>query len=207
MTAQVDKRLEQGARSRQEILDAAERVMSHQGYNGTSVALISKESGLPNSSIYWHFESKSAILAAVMERGARRFFEQTPLVRIDDPSPQARLEANLVLASETIIANRDFLRLLLLLVISNHDPKVQRVIADVRHEGRRRIRAIVEYAFETHGARAAAVADEYADYALACFDGIFFALQANPDLPFAGEIAKFAQAIALLGEQFLAGPR
>ena len=53
------KRLLQGAKSRDEILDAAMRMMSVRGFDGTSVADIARESGLPNSSIYWHFNSKA----------------------------------------------------------------------------------------------------------------------------------------------------
>ena len=35
---------------------------------GTSIALVSERSGLPASSIYWHFEDKDALIAAVIER-------------------------------------------------------------------------------------------------------------------------------------------
>ena len=48
--------------------------MAARGYSGTSVSDIARESGLPASSIYWHFASKTGVLTAVMERGAARFF-------------------------------------------------------------------------------------------------------------------------------------
>ena len=38
------------------------------GYSGTSIAAVSKASGLPPSSIYWHFTDKDDLLAAVIER-------------------------------------------------------------------------------------------------------------------------------------------
>ena len=69
------RRNAQGQRVREDILDAASRVMSLHGYEGASISAIMKESGIQKSSIYWQFDSKAAIAAAVMERGARRFFD------------------------------------------------------------------------------------------------------------------------------------
>ena len=57
-----------GDESRQRILDAAAQIAGERGYDGTSVALVSERSGLPASSIYWHFESKDELIAAVIER-------------------------------------------------------------------------------------------------------------------------------------------
>src|SRR5687768_185324 len=82
----------QGARSREEILDAAERLMGAHGYAATSISALAKASGLPPSSIYWHFGSKSGLLGAVMERGAWRFFDAAiPSTMEDLPEPRERL--------------------------------------------------------------------------------------------------------------------
>src|SRR6266446_7988510 len=64
--------------SRERILDAAEMLVAERGYAAASISLIAKVSGLPSSSIYWHFESKEDLLAAVVERGARRWLEAQP---------------------------------------------------------------------------------------------------------------------------------
>lgn len=48
----------------------ASRLMATRGYDGTSISALAKSSGLPASSIYWHFGSKEGVLKAVMERGA-----------------------------------------------------------------------------------------------------------------------------------------
>ena len=68
----------QGENSRELILDATERLMGTRGYAATSISDICKACGLPASSIYWHFGSKDGVLAAVMERGATRFFAAIP---------------------------------------------------------------------------------------------------------------------------------
>lgn len=85
----MDKQKLQGERPREEILDVASWMMSTRGFEGTSVADIARELGLPNSLIYWHFNSRAGILAAVMERGAERFFEAAGLT---DP-PEAHSPA------------------------------------------------------------------------------------------------------------------
>lgn len=72
------KKQRQGENSREQILDATERLMSTQGYAATAITHIRRETGLPASSIYWHFGSKEGVLAAVMERGAQRYFAQIP---------------------------------------------------------------------------------------------------------------------------------
>src|SRR5687767_10421400 len=78
MAASMTKRQQQGQSSRELILDATERLMATRGYAATSISDIRSACGLPASSIYWHFGSKEGVLAAVMERGADRFFAAIP---------------------------------------------------------------------------------------------------------------------------------
>jgi AcrR family transcriptional regulator len=56
-----------GEASRLRILDAALEIAGERGYSGTSISEVSKRSGLPNSSIYWYFADKDALLAAVID--------------------------------------------------------------------------------------------------------------------------------------------
>ncbi|WP_297006843.1 TetR/AcrR family transcriptional regulator [uncultured Corynebacterium sp.] len=56
-----------GERSRQRILDAAAEIGAERGYDGTSIAEISRRCGLPASSIYWHFKDKDDLMATVIE--------------------------------------------------------------------------------------------------------------------------------------------
>src|SRR5438874_12691251 len=63
-----------GLRSRELVLDAAEKVMAEEGFEAATVARVVDEAGIPMSSVYHYFGSKDGILLAVMERGAERFF-------------------------------------------------------------------------------------------------------------------------------------
>lgn len=56
-----------GERSRQKILAAAAELAVDRGYDGTSIAAISRRCGLPASSIYWHFKDKDDLMATVIE--------------------------------------------------------------------------------------------------------------------------------------------
>ena len=74
-----------GMRSRELVLDAAERVMAEHGFEAATLARVVEEAGIPLSSVYHYYGSKDGILLAVMERGAERFFDDLP-----DPEPAAR---------------------------------------------------------------------------------------------------------------------
>ena len=74
-----------GMKSRELVLDAAERVMAEHGFEAATLARVVEESGIPMSSVYHYYGSKDGILLAVMERGAERFFADLP-----DLEPAAR---------------------------------------------------------------------------------------------------------------------
>ena len=59
-----------GEQSRERMLDAATEVATERGYEGTTISLVSKKSGLPPTSIYWHFADKDDLIAAVIERSS-----------------------------------------------------------------------------------------------------------------------------------------
>ena len=67
-----------GVKSRERVLDAAERIMAEHGFEAATLARVVEESGIPMSSVYHYFGSKDRILLAVMERGADRFFADLP---------------------------------------------------------------------------------------------------------------------------------
>jgi AcrR family transcriptional regulator len=64
-----------GEVSRDRILDAAERLLAKRGFSGTGISAISRESGLPASSIYWFFSSKQDLAINVIERAADRWIQ------------------------------------------------------------------------------------------------------------------------------------
>jgi AcrR family transcriptional regulator len=175
-----------GARSREAVLDAAERLMAGQGYEAASVAALVEEAGVPASSIYHYFGSKEGVLLAVMERGAERFFEALPDLdrRLGPQSEHLRQLVETVAA--TLDRNPDFLRLVVVMAAQPPNAgggEVHRVVNRVRDMALIRLRAQMELAFGID--RRSRLADRLARFALATIDGAFVAQQSNPDLSLA----------------------
>lgn len=61
---------------RDEILDAAERMIRMGGYNGFSTRDIAAAVGIKAASVHYHFPTKAGIGAAVIERYTQRFLEE-----------------------------------------------------------------------------------------------------------------------------------
>jgi AcrR family transcriptional regulator len=170
------KKQQQGESSRELILDATEKLMATRGYAATSISDIRKACGLPPSSIYWHFGSKEGVLAAVMERGAERYFAAIPV--------EADVERQLAAVTEQQEQHPLFLRLFLLLSLErSDDPAVAHVIRRVRdraiagfHEA---IAPLIPDGVPP--AKAERVVAELAAVATAMSDGIFLAEHLEPD--------------------------
>ena len=171
------KRQRQGEDSREVILDATERLMSTQGYAATSISHIRRETGLPASSIYWHFGSKEGVLAAVMERGAERYFAQIPR---DSPD----IETQRAAVAKLMVANPDFFRLMYMLSLERSDhPAVAAAIRRVRDTAIAGFAGVIRQMLPADIApeQADRVVTELAAVATAMSDGVFFAEHLEPD--------------------------
>ena len=62
-----ERRHKQGIESRRRILEVAFEIASERGYDGTTLAEVTKRAGIPPSSVYWQFENKDELLAEVVE--------------------------------------------------------------------------------------------------------------------------------------------
>jgi AcrR family transcriptional regulator len=197
-----------GARSREEILDAAERLMGARGYAATSVSTLAKESGLPASSIYWHFGSKSGVLGAVMERGAQRFFAAASPTDLDERSaPRERLGRLLDRSTVGMRQHPEFLRLFIVLLLGAEGEHAQEeVIIRVRAEAHRLLGLGLTWAYRPWGDEVAQrIGDQLGDLALALFDGLFMASEVQGGRPAAGLTDQAATALHALAEQVRAG--
>lgn len=183
--ATTNRRLEQGVRSRERILEAASRLMASRGYAATSISLIREECGLPASSIYWHFGSKEELLAAVMERGAERWFESLPSWREGPGGPEERLTRALSVLAARLGEQPEFLRLYLLLAIERReiDPVSLAPIRRIRERAIAGLRTMLADVLGGTGAAPSAardLADELARFVLCFCDGCFVSHQIDP---------------------------
>ena len=203
-----------GQRSRQEILDAASRVMAARGYAGTSMSVLARESGLPKSAFYHHFQSKAGLLSEVMARGAREFFAAMRASQASLPpggTPHERLSWYMRKTGEVLTEHQDFLRLLFVLVMSSEAaeaPEAMRTVQEVREEGRDHMRHMIHSSFLPAGEQAAAaVADDLAHFGMAGFDGFFVSLQSGDRKPIGAYTRQLADALSAVGEAKIAAMR
>lgn len=178
------------------------------------MSVLVKETGLPRSAFYHHFESKAGLLSEVMARGARAFFDAMRAAHRNPPadgSPRERLGWYLQKTGEVSVDHEDFLRLMLVLVMSNEASEAaeaMQTVIDVRSEGRALMRDMIHSAFASEGDEiAASVADELAYFGMVGFDGAFVSLQTKDGKPMAGFMSQLADAISSLGAQRAAALR
>lgn len=110
-----------GAESRREILQATFQIASERGYDGTTVAEITKRTGLPASSIYWHFTDKDTLLAEVISDSYQRWRSTQP-TWAQAPGTgglQGAISAALAQMSQGIIEQPEFWRLGIMLAMEH----------------------------------------------------------------------------------------
>jgi AcrR family transcriptional regulator len=169
-----------GVRSRELVLDAAERVMAAHGFEAATLARVVEEAGIPMSSVYHYFGSKDGILLAVMERGAGRFFADLPEWDRRAGAPEAHLAMVLSAAVRALERHPYFLRLLIVFAAqppAAGDGQVQQVVGRVRGQALRRLRAQVALAFGD--GPDSPTTDQLARFALAVIDGAVVAVQTD----------------------------
>ncbi|MCP4226857.1 MAG: TetR/AcrR family transcriptional regulator [Actinomycetia bacterium] len=169
----LSRREELGVESRRKIVEAAAALMAERGYAGTSIAAVSRKSGLLSGSIYWHFESKEALLAAVVEEGARAWHDALP-------HPDSSAEATAAMLEE----HPEFLRLLLLIALERREvdhlslAAIRRVRLRARRDLRQFVVALIEPVTDELPAE---LLDEFTEFFLALADGAFIAHHIDPE--------------------------
>jgi AcrR family transcriptional regulator len=193
-----------GARSREVVLDAAERLIAAHGYEAATVAALVKEAGIPASSIYHYFGSKEGVLLAVMERGAERFYAELPMPGRRVGSQREHLDALVRAVAATLDHHPDFLRILVVLAAQpaqEREAQVRDVVNHVRELALGRLREQMHLVFgpELEEEEAA----HLARFWLAAFDGAFVAQQSHPELS-VGELLEHLPAALIAVRRELA---
>jgi len=186
-----------GRASRERILDATAQIAGERGFQGTSINLVSERSGLPASSIYWHFANKDELLAAVVDRSYHQWSEamsRSGALSIDAGSESA-LQAVLRQVGETLDDFPDFLRFGLLLVLDRTPEGVtaRRKFLDIRSNAITRARSLYRLMFADLDDQEI---ERLATLTLVLLDGTFVARDAGSMAP---EASYELMMTALLG--------
>ena len=167
-----------GELSRERILDAATEIAAERGYEGTSIALVSKKCGLPASSIYWHFTDKDDLIAAVIERSFANWLTawQFP----DEGDAPDRMKGMAMQIAKALLDSPDFIRLGLMLALERR-PVEARARAMFLQARAQAYGQLIDVIRELTPALTDAQTHQLATYALAGADGLFIAKEIGGD--------------------------
>jgi AcrR family transcriptional regulator len=185
-----------GVRSRELVLDAAERVMAQDGFEAATLARVVEEAGIPLSSVYHYYGSKDGILLAVMQRGAERFFADLPGPARRIGRPKDHLAAVIAAAARTLERHPSFLRLLLVFAAQPSalaGSEVHGVVTSVRRLALDRLGQELATAFDVEPEDP--INGRLARFALAAFDGAFISSQADPSTSLEDVLEPLASAL------------
>jgi len=176
--ATTHQKIEQGARSREALLDAAIELIADGGYTATGVDAIARRSGVVKSALYWHFGSKDGLLIAALERTAREWVGEFETSIIVNAEPGQRLENMLQHVRNLFYERPERVRLILSALIER-GPENEEV-----REGVERIMAVMRDAI-ARGMGVLPIPAEraygLATLALQILTGAFLDYFANPD--------------------------
>jgi AcrR family transcriptional regulator len=91
--------------TRQEIIDAAISLFSQNGYHAASMQDVARALGIQKPSLYHHFDSKEAILLAILENGMERLTGQLEEIAASDQDCVSKLRAAIQAQADAIASN------------------------------------------------------------------------------------------------------
>jgi AcrR family transcriptional regulator len=201
------KRRANGEASRRRILEAAADIAGERGYEGTSINLVSERSGLPASSIYWHFKDKDELIAAVIDRSFQQWVEAVgrPLSTPVGADSEQVFRLRLQRTGEALASFPDFLRLGLMLILERRpdEPTARGRFIEVRHFTGARLGAFYERYFSALDAAGIA---SLVTLTMALADGLFIASEVE-DIELSTAFDLMAVAILGAAEQLRRSPR
>jgi Transcriptional regulator len=184
MPRKSSRRHQQGIESRQRILDAALAIAAERGYDGTTIGLVTKETGLPASSVYWHFKNKDALLAETLDYSYRKWRASAPTWSdgIAGNGVAGAVRDRLQSAAQAIVESPEFWRLGLMLALENRlvEPLARTRYLEVREDTRATIEAWWANLLAGEGLPAGSdIPARVARFHLAFMDGLFLGLRSR----------------------------
>jgi len=159
----MSSRAVQAERTRQQILQTAQRLFAERGYDATSLQMIADEMGLTKAAVYYHFRAKTDILHAAMEPGIRRLeglLDEAAALR----GRRARIEYLVNGFVDFLIRHRHYA------VMASTDPAAKRDKLDTEAMTMRRRALTLLFGDNPTGAERL------------CFNAMFFIPECLPDL-------------------------
>ena len=102
----VRRTKEDAQKTRDDILGAAEVCFHRKGISRTSLSEIATAAGVTRGAIYWHFQDKSALVGALLERVSIPLQPLSEATRNpDEPDPLGRLRELLIRVFQSTVTD------------------------------------------------------------------------------------------------------
>ena len=171
-----------GVESRQRILQATFELAREFGYQGTSIAKVVERSGLPASSVYWHFADKDALFAAMIQDSFDQWRASMPRWPLPAGGSSRRedVAARVRSAIDSIAAGPEFWRLGLILSLQRQpaEHQARQLFQDIRARVVEDMVSFWNIALPAgHDARTPGLPSLLARITMAAVDGLFVSAQ------------------------------
>lgn len=189
MPRKTERRHVQGDETRQRILEATLEIAAERGYDGTTVSLVTERTGMPASSVYWHFTNKDELLAETLEYSYQLWRESSHTWESVDPDADAshNIADQILKAGKSLVDRPEFWRLGLMLALDRRiiEPAAKRRFLEVRANSIALITAWWHDALPAALASDIEFARRMARLQVAVMDGLFVGAQVSPhwDVP------------------------
>lgn len=192
-----------GVESRLRILQATFELAREFGYQGTSIAKVVERSGLPASSVYWHFADKDALFAAMIEHSFEQWTAAMPRwpLPAEGVSRRDAVAARIRSAIESIATGPAFWHLGLLLSLERQpeDGHARRMFHGIRARVVRDMVTFWTHVLPAAPARPADLPLLLARITMAAVDGLFVSAQIDSGYDYqalAGLLADMLDGVA-----------
>lgn len=182
--------------SRQQVLDAAIKVLAKRGFTNTSVSDIADAAGMSKGVVHYHFANKEDLIVRVLQQcydtlsaAVRGAWSEpgTPAERIRKALQAMWLTRTSGSAEMTVVAD--------MMAQGIHDPKIKKAITTRFHTSREELVQELVSSFEKLGLRPKLPAEVVARIVMASMDGL--GLHEIFDPPKPEENAEIARALEL----------
>lgn len=184
MPRKTERRHAQGDETRQRILEATLDIAAERGYDGTTVSLVTERTGMPASSVYWHFTNKDELLAETLEYSYQAWRDSSHTWEsVDADADASRNIADQILkAGQSLVDRPEFWRLGLMLALDRRvvEPAAKRRFLEVRANSVELITSWWHDALPAPLASDIDFARKMARLQVAVMDGLFVGAQVSP---------------------------
>ena len=199
------KRRSEPGTTRELILAAALKLVSRNGYAGTSLAMICQETGLNASSLYWFFKNKEDLFLCLITDAAEEFLRSLKLPEANDQATQVfDVEGLIDAAVLRLEQNGDFLRLLLVMMLEEQtlSAQIKSKIAGIRAGSLVWCRGFLRQLLLPLGSTTATIlAADFAPFFRATINGAFIAHQYGEPIDIRDIFRKLSLLLAALLEK------